>query len=81
MEGGMNTVLSQIIQLLVGGLPEMAKGLGAGLTAFVESIFVSASGNMSTFGYLIVVFAGISLSIGLSRWVVNFVTSLGRRNS
>ena len=82
MEGSspMMTVLSQIIQLLVGGLKEMATGIGQGLTALVESIFVSAGGALTTFGSLIVIFAGISLAIGLSRWVVNFVTSLGSRN-
>ena len=36
--------------------------------------------SLSTFGVLVVVFAGISLAIGLSRWVVNFVASLGARN-
>lgn len=82
MEGatGMTGVLSQIIQLLVGGITEMAKGIGAGLTALVESIFVTSAGALTTFGSLIVIFAGISLAIGLSRWVVNFVTSLGNRN-
>lgn len=80
MEGTMTGVLTQIIQLLVGGLTEMAKGIGGGLTALVESIFVSATGALTTFGSLVVIFAGISLAIGLSRWVVNFVTSLGSRN-
>ena len=77
----MTGVLTQIIQLLVGGLTEMAKGIGGGLTALVEAIFVSSEGALTTFGSLVVIFAGISLAIGLSRWVVNFVTSLGRRNS
>lgn len=80
MEGGMTGVLTSIIQLLVGGLTEMAKGIGGGLTALVESIFVSSAGALTTFGSLVVIFAGISLAIGLSRWVVNFVTSLGSRN-
>lgn len=77
----MMSVLTQIIQLLVGGLTEMAKGIGAGLTSFVESIFVTSAGVLTTFGSLIVIFAGIALAVGLSRWVLNFCTSLGSRNS
>lgn len=80
MEGGSANILVQIIQLLVSGLVEMAKGIGSGLSAFVENIFVSSAGVLTTFGTLVVVFAGIALAIGLSRWVLNFVTSLGARN-
>ena len=51
------------------------------LTNLVESIFLKTSETgvtgLSTFGGVIVVFAGVSLAIGLSRWVVNWVTSLG----
>lgn len=77
----MTGVLPQIIQLLVGGLTQMAQGLGAGIIAFVTNLFVSAEGALTVFGELIIIFAGISLSISLGRWVLNFCTSLGRRNS
>lgn len=76
----MSSVLVQIITLLVSGLTEMAKGLGSGIIAFVEALFVSSEGVLTTFGVLIIVFAGISLAVGLGRWVVNFCTSLGSRN-
>ena len=58
-------IMQAIIEILVGGISGVATGIGQGL---------------STFGVLVVVFAGISLAIGLSRWVVNFVASLGARN-
>lgn len=72
-------ILTQIIEILVGGIAGVAEGIGGGLSTLASSIFL-AEGALSTFGTLVVVFAGIGLSIGLSRWVLNFVTSLGARN-
>lgn len=80
-------MMKSIIEILVGGITEMAKGIGGGLSTLAQSIFLQTTGDgasattsLSTFGILIVVFAGISLAVGLSRWVVNFVASLGARN-
>ena len=76
----MTQVLQDIINLLVSGIQSMATGIGGGLDALVTSIFLdstSATPALSTFGGLIVVFAGIALAIGLCRFVVNWVTSLG----
>ena len=81
----MTSILTEIISLLVAGITGIATGIGEGLSNLVQSIFlkVSESGvveGLSTFGGVIVIFAGISLAIGLSRWVVNWVTSLGSSN-
>lgn len=79
----MKAILTQIIELLVGGITGVATGIGEGLSSLATSIFLSGTGDaqtLSVFGSLIIIFAGISLAIGLSRWVVNFVTSLGARN-
>lgn len=80
-------IMQAIIEILVGGITEVAKGIGGGLSTLAQSVFLTTTGEgasatttLSTFGVLIVVFAGISLAIGLSRWVVNFVASLGARN-
>lgn len=77
----MSEVLQEIINLLTGGITAIASGIGGGLKSLVENIFLDSSGAdgtaLSTFGALIIVFAGISLAIGLCRWVMNFVTSLG----
>lgn len=76
-------ILTQIIQILVGGITGIAEGIGSGLSTLATQIFLDGTGEtqtLSVFGTLIVVFAGISLAIGLSRWVLNFVTSLGARN-
>ena len=76
----MTAVLSEIISLLVGGISGIATGIGQGLSKLVTSIFLEGTGDtmsLSVFGGVIVVFAGVSLAIGLSRWVTNWVTSLG----
>ena len=81
----MSEILTQIISLLVGGITGLATGIGTGLSNLVKSIFLETSEagavtGLSTFGGLIVVFAGVSLAIGLSRWDTNWVTSLGANN-
>lgn len=78
----METILAEIIELMIGGITGIAGGIGSGLSELVSNIFlkVGETGTiegMSVFGGLIVVFAGVALAIGLSRWVVNWVTSLG----
>ena len=74
------SLMTQIIEILVSGITGIATGIGQGLSTLASSIFLTTEGVLSIFGALIVIFAGISLAIGLSRWVLNFVTSLGARN-
>lgn len=77
----MIAILSEIIKILVAGITGVAQGIGSGLTTLAQSIFLgSEAGTLSVFGGLVVVFAGISLAIGLCRWVVDWITSLGARN-
>lgn len=82
----MSAVLQEIITLLVSGITQLATGIGSGLQSLVTAIFLTGSGTtespyaLSVFGGLIVVFAGIALAVGLCRWVMNFVTSLGAQN-
>ena len=75
MEG--TAIVSQIIEILVSGISGIATGIGGGITELVKAIFFTTSGEtttMSLFGIMIVVFAGVSLAIGLSRWVLQFLT-------
>lgn len=77
----MTEILKQIIEILVAGITGIASGVGSGLTTLAQSIFIgSEPGTLTVFGGLVVVFAGISLAIGLCRWVVGWITSLGSRN-
>lgn len=78
-------ILSEIIQLLVSGFGEFATGIGGGLNDYVTAMFVTQATegggqSLTIFGALVVIFAAISLTIGLSRWVLNFLTSLGAHN-
>lgn len=80
-------LMSDIIKILVGAIKEFATGIGEGLSSLAQSIFLvttgeaaSATTTLSVFGIVILIFAGVSLAVGLSRWVVNFITSLGSRN-
>lgn len=76
-------ILTEIIQILVGGITGIAEGIGAGLSTLATSIFLTGTGaeqTLSVFGILVVVFAGISLAIGLCRLVVGWVSSLGGRS-
>ena len=78
----MQAILTEIITLLFGGITGVATALGQGVSSLVSNIFVDSSGTTQTltvFGGIIAVFAGISLAIGLSRWVMNFLTSLGAK--
>ena len=77
----MTAILQQIIEILIAGITGIASGVGSGLTTLAQSIFLGAEpGSLSVFGGLVVVFAGISLAIGLCQWVVDWITSLGSRN-
>lgn len=76
----MQAILTEIISLLTGGITGIATGIGGGLTSLVQEIFLTGTGEsqtLSVFGAVIVIFAGISLAIGLSRLVVKWVSSLG----
>lgn len=85
-------MLASIIEILTGGITNVASGIGQGLSTLAQSVFMKytpgtsgAAGTystteLSTFGTLVVAFAGIGLAIGLCRWIVGFITSLGARN-
>lgn len=77
-------VLQEIINILVSGISQVATGIGSGLTALVQNIFLvqgtEGTYELSVFGGVVIVFAGISLAIGLCRWVMSFITSLGAFN-
>lgn len=79
----MLAVLTEIINLLVGGISGVATGIGQGVSTLVSAIFLTGDGTtsspyaLSVFGGVVILFAAIALAVGLCRWVMNFVTSLG----
>lgn len=80
-------IVQSIVTILVSGLKEMAQGIGEGISELAQALFFTettvegvATQELSIFGTLIVVFAGIALAIGLSRLIFHWLTSLGARN-
>lgn len=80
----MSSLLTSIISLLVGGLVDIGQGIGGALSELVQAIFVTVGTDgameLTTFGGLVVIFAAISLGLGLCRLVLNWITGLGGGN-
>ena len=76
----MDGILTEIIQLMTGGITTMAGAIGSGLNELAQSIFLTGepgSETLSIYGGLVVIFAGVSLAIGLGRLVLAWLQSLG----
>lgn len=77
-------IITEIIQIMVSALTGIGEGIGGALSNMATSIFLTGTGEtqaLSVFGTLVIIFAGLSLAFGLTRWVLGFITSLGARNS
>ena len=78
----MVALLTEIVQILVGGITGIAQGIGSGLNELVTQLFIDSSGDtmtLSVFGGVVAVFAGIGLAVGLSKFVTKWIASLGAR--
>lgn len=78
----MTTILTEFIQLLVGGISELAKGIGTGVNGFVKDLFLvtdaqGAITGLSTFGGVIAIFGGIALATGITTLIFNWIRSIG----
>lgn len=78
----MGNILSEFIQLLVSGITELGKGIGTGVNGFVQDLFLKvnetgAVEGLSTFGAVVAIFGGISLAVGLTTLIFNWIRSLG----
>lgn len=79
----MAAVLTEIINILTSGISGIATGIGSGVSSLVQNLFLTGQGTtdnpyaLNVFGGVVIVFAGISLAIGLCRFVMKFLTSLG----
>lgn len=74
-------ILKEIITILTGGITQTATAIGAGLSEVVKAMLLDTSEatmKLSIFGGVVIVFAGISLAIGLTKWAMYFVSSFGR---
>lgn len=78
----MSAVLTEFIGLLVGGITELASGIGSGVQQYVTDLFLTTGENgtitgLSTFGGVVAIFGGIALAVGLTTLIFNWVRSIG----
>ena len=78
----MGDILSEFIQLLIGGIKDLATGIGSGVNGFVKDLFleVDAQGaitGLSTFGGAVAIFGGIALAVGITTLIFNWIRSIG----
>ena len=78
----MGDILKDFIQLLVGGVTDLATGIGTGVNGFVKDLFleVDAQGaitGLSPFGGVVAIFGGIALAVGITTLIFNWIRSIG----
>lgn len=78
----MGDILKDFIQLLVGGVTDMATGIGTGVNGFVKDLFleVDAQGaitGLSTFGGVTAIFGGVALAVGITTLIFHWIRSIG----
>lgn len=80
----MVAIVEEIVSGLTSGITGMAEGIGSGLQELVSNVFLTLSETgeitgLSTTGVVVIAFAGVALAVGLSKFVVKWVMSLGAR--
>lgn len=74
-------ILLSVMDTLFSGLRAIGTNVGRAFSTIANAIFINAEGTgISTFGILVVVFSAVSLGLSLTRWVLNFCSSWGKRN-
>lgn len=83
---GVQTVQA-IVEILVAGIQGLAEGIGSGISEFAQALAYTTTGTgsdavttLSPYFILVIVFAGISLAVGLTRLIFMWLSSLGARN-
>lgn len=73
------SIVTAMVEILVAAFTGIGTAMGTALNNFATAIFITETA-ISVFGSFIMAFAAIALALGLFRWVLNFLTSLGARN-
>lgn len=78
----MASALSQFVDILVGGIVDLAEGIAQGVSTMAEKLFLTVSEGtvtgLSTFGGIVAIFAGLALAVGITTRVYLWITSLGK---
>jgi len=76
--------LSQFVDILVGGIVDLAEGIATGVSTMAQALFLEvdstthAVSGLSTFGGIVAIFAGLALAVGITTRVYLWITSLGK---
>ena len=77
-------ILTEFLELLVGGITTIGAGIGEGVNQFVTDLFLVTevvegveTQHLSTFGGVVAIFGGIALAIGLTTLIFNWIRSIG----
>ena len=78
----MGDILSEFIQLLIGGIKDLATGIGSGVNGFVKDLFLEVDSQgaitgLSTFGGVVAIFGGIALAVGITTLIFHWIRSIG----
>ena len=79
----MSTALSEFVQILVGGIQQLATGIASGVSAMAQELFLEVDATthavtgLSVFGGIVAIFAGLALAVGITSKVYTWITSLG----
>lgn len=81
----MSSALQEFVQLLVGGIQDLASGIATGVANMARDLFLEYTESqgvitvtgLSVFGGIVAIFAGLALAIGITTRVYTWVTSLG----
>lgn len=73
-------IVSQIVGIITSGITSFAQGLGSGIQAFAKALAFEGEGEnqkLSVYFILVLVFAGVALTIGLTTRIFTWLSSLG----
>lgn len=76
------SIVEQMVEILVAGISKLGAGIGDGVSDFVQALAITGTGEnqtMSIFLIFVLCFAGVSLAVGLTRLIFQWLTSLGAR--
>lgn len=77
----MAEVLQQFIEILVGGITQLAEGIATGVVSMTKALFLEYNEGtlvgLSVFGGVVAIFAGLALAIAITTRVYTWIVSLG----
>ena len=79
----MAAALQEFVQILVGGISDLATGIAQGVSSMAQELFLETDATthavtgLSVFGGIVAIFAGLALAVGITSKVYTWITSLG----